>query len=173
VTRILLGVFSSVLVLLGVAAAAAQDARPSLETRAPNLSSAEIQRLFDAYVVVQAQEMLKLSDSQYAQFVTRLKTLQEARRRSQTARNEVLQDLRRLAVQSEGSEELVNERLRALAEQETHAAAELNKAYAAIDQVLDVRQRARFRIFEEQMERRKFELLMRARQGRPNLRRNQ
>ena len=33
-----------------------------------------------------------------------------------------------------------------------------------VDQVLDVRQQARFRLFEEQMERRKVDLLMRARQ---------
>jgi hypothetical protein len=33
----------------------------------------------------------------------------------------------------------------------------------ALNQVLDVRQQARFRVFEEQMERRKMELLMRAR----------
>jgi hypothetical protein len=31
--------------------------------------------------------------------------------------------------------------------------------------VLDVRQQARFRLFEEQIERRKVDLLMRARQG--------
>ena len=35
----------------------------------------------------------------------------------------------------------------------------------SIDEVLDVRQRLRFRVFEEQMERRKFDLLMRARQA--------
>ena len=36
---------------------------------------------------------------------------------------------------------------------------------AAIDQVLDLRQQARFRVFEEQMDRRKLELVMRARQA--------
>ena len=35
----------------------------------------------------------------------------------------------------------------------------------AVDQVLDLRQQARFRVFEEQMERRKVELLLRARQA--------
>ena len=35
----------------------------------------------------------------------------------------------------------------------------------AIDQLLDIRQQAKFRVFEEQMERRKLELVMRARQG--------
>ncbi len=36
---------------------------------------------------------------------------------------------------------------------------------SAVDDVLTVRQQAQFRVFEEQMERRKLELLMRARQA--------
>jgi hypothetical protein len=40
----------------------------------------------------------------------------------------------------------------------------MRKAYGAIDEVLNVAQQARFRVFEEQIERRKIELLMRARQ---------
>ena len=41
----------------------------------------------------------------------------------------------------------------------------MRKAYEAIDQVLDLRQQAQFRVFEELMERRKLELVMRARQA--------
>ena len=44
----------------------------------------------------------------------------------------------------------------------------MRKAYDAIDEVLDVFQQARFRVFEEQIERRKLELIMRARQQNPN-----
>jgi lysozyme family protein len=63
----------------------------------------------------------------------------------------------------------LKERLAALQELEARTAAELRKAYTAVDEVLDLRQQARFRIFEEQIERRKLELLMRARQqNRPN-----
>jgi hypothetical protein len=35
----------------------------------------------------------------------------------------------------------------------------------ALDEILDVRQQARFRLLEEQLERRKIDLLQRARQG--------
>ena len=45
------------------------------------------------------------------------------------------------------------------------AAEFIRKAQGAVDQVLDVRQQARFRVFEENMERRKLELLARARQA--------
>jgi hypothetical protein len=37
------------------------------------------------------------------------------------------------------------------------------KAHDAVDELLDARQQARFRVFEEEMERRKFDLLSRAR----------
>jgi hypothetical protein len=61
-------------------------------------------------------------------------------------------------------EPAIRQRLIELQELESRAAAELRQAYTAIDAVLDVRQQARFRIFEEQIERRRFELLQRARQ---------
>ena len=38
----------------------------------------------------------------------------------------------------------------------------MRQAYDALDEVLDVRQQARFRIFEEKIERRKLDLLVRA-----------
>ena len=60
----------------------------------------------------------------------------------------------------------LKERLSALQELESRSAAELRSAYNQIDEVLDPRQQARFRVLEEQLERRKLELLMRARQNR-------
>ncbi len=49
----------------------------------PDLSPAEVQQLFDAFVLVQAQEALSLTDAQFAPFVSSLKRLQEVRRRNQ------------------------------------------------------------------------------------------
>ena len=51
------------------------------------------------------------------------------------------------------------------ADVDARMASEVRDAMAGIDDVLDTRQRIRFRVFEEQMERRKFDLLMRARQA--------
>ena len=62
------------------------------------------------------------------------------------------------------SEADLKQRLTALQEVESRSAADMRKAYDAIDEVLDVYQQARFRVFEEQIERRKLELIMRARQ---------
>jgi len=132
-----------------------------------DMTPGEIQRLFDAYLVMEAQQALALSDQQYPQFLTRLRTLQDTRRRSQQERIHLMGQLQRLTnprVASRGDEAQIRERLTALQELESRTAAEMRKSYNALDEVLDLRQQARFRVFEEQIERRKIELLMRARQ---------
>ena len=136
-----------------------------------DMTPGEIQKLFDAYLVMEAQQALELTDDQYPQFLTRLRALQETRRRTQQERFRLMGELQRLTaprakVADEGP---LKERLAALQELESRTAAELRKAYSSVDEVLDLRQQARFRIFEEQIERRKLALLMRARQqNRPN-----
>ena len=132
-----------------------------------NLSPGEVQRLFDAYLIVEAQRALDLTDQQYPQFLIRLKTLQDTRRKTTQERNQLMQQLQRLTnprQPTQGTDAQIKERLTALQEVEARTAAEMRKAYNALDEVLEVRQQARFRVFEEQIERRKIELLMRARQ---------
>lgn len=132
-----------------------------------DMSPGEIQKLFDAYLLVEAQQALELTDQQYPQFLTRLRTLQDTRRRNQQGRVQLMAQLQRLTnprAAARGDEGLIKERLAALLELESRNATEMRKAYTALDEVLDVRQQARFRVFEEQIERRKIELLMRARQ---------
>lgn len=161
-------VLPGALIALWSVPAGARQEGPAQEQMAPgaDLSPVEIQRLFDAYTVVQAQEMLNLDDGRYGQFVARLKTLQEVRRRNQQERQRRLQELTRLTNRQAAiaDEATIRERLTALQDHDVRAAADLRKAYDAVDQVLDIRQQARFRVFEDQMERRKFQLLMRARQ---------
>jgi hypothetical protein len=130
------------------------------------MSPGEIQKLFDAYIVVESQRALELSDSQYPQFVAKLKSLQDTRRRNQQERNQLMQRLQRItAPRATGVESgAIEGLLKGLQELEARNAAEMRKAYDDLDQVLDVRQRGRFRVLEEQVERRKIELLMRARQ---------
>lgn len=172
-------------VLLIVTTARAQDQTPQTPPNPPqrplaglgdDLSPPEIQRLFDAYLVMEAQQALALTDQQYPQFLTRLKALQETRRRNQQQRNQLMAELNRLTnprAAMRADDAMVKERLNAWQELESRNFAELRRAYSALDEVLDVRQQARFRVFEEQIERRKFELLMRARQNRPLQKRNQ
>jgi hypothetical protein len=145
-----------------------QQQRP-LAQQADLLSPAEIQRLFDGMMVMEAQDQLTLTDRQYPEFITRLRALQETRRRNQQQRSRIMMELQRMTnprSQERADESAIKQRLTELQELESRAAAELRQAYNAIDTVLDVRQQARFRIFEEQMERRRLDLVQRARQMR-------
>lgn len=163
-----------VLAIAGAPAAARAQAQPPAPQpgQGPQLpagrpiSAGEIQKLFDAYTLMQAQDALRLSEAQYGRFVTRLKALQDARRRHQQTRNQILVDLRRLTNPEAGTvdESLITARLKAFRDEEDRAAAELRTAYDGVDETLDVRQQARFRLFEERMEQQKLELLMRVRQ---------
>jgi Spy/CpxP family protein refolding chaperone len=134
------------------------------------VTPAEIQRMFDAYALMQAQEQLKIGDEQFTRFLTRFKALQEVRRQTLQERARIIQNLRRLVNAPQPDEAQIKDRMNALQEVETRSAADMKKAYEAIDQVLDIRQQAKFSVFEETMERRKLELVMRARQAnRPKL----
>ncbi len=131
----------------------------------PGVTPAEVQRMFDAYALMQAQEQLKIDDEQFTRFLSRFKALQDVRRQTQQERARLVTELRRLVNAPETDEAQLKDRLNALQELEMRAAADVKKAYDAINQVLDIRQQAKFRVFEENMERRKLELVMRARQA--------
>jgi Spy/CpxP family protein refolding chaperone len=131
----------------------------------PGVTPGDVQKMFDAYALMQAQEQLKIADEQFTRFLTRFKALQEVRRQTLQARAGILAHLRRLAAATPVDEAQVRDRLNALQELDTRSASDVKKAYDAIDQVLDLRQQAQFRVFEEVMERRKLELVTRARQA--------
>jgi Spy/CpxP family protein refolding chaperone len=133
----------------------------------PGVSPGDVQRMFDAYALVQAQEQLKIGDEQFARFMPRFKALQEARRKTQSDRGQIILELRRLTTTNPMDEAQVREKLRALQEIDVRVANDLKKSYESIDQVLDLKQQAQFRVFEEVMERRKLEMISRARANRP------
>jgi len=161
-------------VCLGLLGAGFAVAQPPSEAPArgkagnqAGLSPVEVLNMLDAYALVQAETALELKESQYPEFVTRLKRLQENRRRNQQARNRQVQELRRMTQPQAKPQDdnVIAERLKALKDHDLRAAAELSRAYETLDEVLDVRQQARFRAFEDNLERRKIDLLMRARRG--------
>ncbi len=149
--------------VVALAAAALPNVARGQESE-PTVTPAELQRLFDSYALLQAQDFLKLGDEQFARFLQRFKALQEVRRQALQQRNRTLNDLRKMLMES-APEDQIKTGLRQLMDIDERAAADTRKAYEAIDQVLDVQQQAKFRIFEEQMERRKLELVTRARQN--------
>ena len=165
--------FAGVLALAAASPAAAQRGQPQPPDAAaeePGVSPAEIQRMFDSYALIQAQDQLKISDDKFPQFLRRFKALQDTRRRNLQERFRLVQELRRLSNDAQPDETQMKERLKALDDLDVRSQAELTKAYDAINQVLDIRQQARFRVFEENMENRKLALVTRARQAnRPKL----
>ena len=147
---------------------AAQGRGPLAELSGGDFTPLEIQRLFDAYALVQAQEMLELSNEQYGQFVAELKALQEIRRTNEQERQQLTQRLVRLSNQDPPADDAaLRDELQAFRAAEIRAAEELRAAYDGVDGVLDMRQRVRFRIFEQRMERRKLDLVLRASRLRP------
>jgi hypothetical protein len=153
-----------VVIVLGLAGSARAQARAG---GAPDeaVSPVELQRMFDAYSIVQAQEFLKIGDDQYVKFLPRFKTLLDTRRQTLQQRTRVLNVVRRLLMDAQPDEAMLRDALKQLQEIDSRGEADARKAYEAIDQVLDLRQQAKFRVFEEQMERRKLELVTRARQA--------
>jgi hypothetical protein len=128
------------------------------------VTPAEIQRMFDAYALVQAQDQLRLNDEQYTRLLGPFRSLQDVRRRALQEHTRLVAELRRLLMQGQVDEGQLKDRMQQLQDVDARAFSDVKKAYDAIDQVLDLKQQAGFRVFEEQMERRKIELITRARQ---------
>jgi hypothetical protein len=131
------------------------------------VSPGEIQRMFDSYALMQAQDFLKITDEQFPLFLSRFKALQDIRRKNLQEHARLIQELRRMIndPQSGADDAQFRDRIKALQELDSRSQVEIRHAEDAIDQVLDTRQQAKFRVFEENMERRKLELVTRARQA--------
>ena len=143
-----------------------QEAAPPAVPRNQARGAGEVARLFDAYALMQAQETLGLDEAQYAKFVGRFRALSDARRRHQVNRARIVQDLARLT-RGDGpfNEDTLGERMKVLEDEDTRARGEIATALESVDELLTLPQRARFRVLEDQLERRKWELMARARQA--------
>jgi len=132
----------------------------------PPMRVAEVERMWDTYVAAQATTALNLTDEQFLRFATRLQNLQNLRRRVQRQRRALTAELNAM-VSGDGPVDraAVTARLLQLDELGVQSAQQVRRAYARIDAVLNLRQRVRFRTFEERMAQRKLELLAEARRA--------
>jgi hypothetical protein len=86
------------------------------------------------------------------------------RRRGQRRRQQLLNELNQISRGAEPADEAtLNTKLKALDDLSASVDQDVREAYARVEDILDVRQRARFRIFEQRMERQKLDLMARAR----------
>jgi hypothetical protein len=188
VQQLRLAVALVVLIAGAMTTTSAQRGRLAMKMQTPNTGSAPtapadvpealpppvLADMMDTYAIVQAKQALSIDDDKYATFAARLKKLQDIRRRNQRMRIRIVQELRRLAGDPKAAEPVpvdesaIKAQLTALREHDARAAAELRQAYDSLDEILDPRQQARFRVFEEQIERRKLDLIVRATRGRAN-----
>jgi Spy/CpxP family protein refolding chaperone len=124
----------------------------------------QVEEYFDQVMLHQARTNLALTDDQFLRFGAGLRRLQIARRQHQRQRLAMVRDLNNLTNATPFDESAVTSKLKELDDFSAQSPEEIRTAYDAIDRVLTLRQRARFRIFEEMMERRKLDLVSRARQ---------
>ena len=140
--------------------------RPAMPPAGP-ADPQQVQQLLDAYALVQAQEQLQLTDEQYAAFAQRLTRLHNLRRRVANQRRMLLAELRVLLNQSPAAgDEAIMTKVKAFDDLNRRGADEIQKAHVELDGALTAWQRGRFRLFEEQLERRKLDLLRAVGSGR-------
>jgi hypothetical protein len=148
-----------------LAASKTQAHGASAKAGAQPVSMAEIRKAFDAYAVTQAQEQVKISKDQLPKFLAEYKELNDSRRMAAQEHNRLLLELRQHVVDTKVSEIQLKDRLKALRDVEERSHADVRKAYDQIDRLLDVRQQARFRLFEKDMDRRMAQVIARTRQS--------
>lgn len=129
------------------------------------LTPREIQQYFDTYVISEAETALKISEEQYPQFVRRVRVLQSVRREARLQRNRMIANINQLLRAQAPDETRLTAATRAIDEHERNTIHEVQKAFTGLDEILTPWQRARFRVLEDQLEQKKFDLLSRARQG--------
>ena len=137
---------------------------PGLPAPGPGAPIQELQEMFDAFALVQAQRIMQLNDEQYSRFFTRMKRVQDVRRQHQRQRIRIINLLRRGYGPERAEDAALTDLVRQLDELDARFDQELRTAKAAVDEVLTVRQRAAFRFFEQDMEVQKVDYLTRARQ---------
>lgn len=154
------------LACLVAAPAAAQVAsvpRPGRGADA-RVTAGQVELEFENFALAQARSALGLADGQFFRFARAYRALQQVRRRGLRQRRVLMGELAGL-VRGTGpvaDPEAALAKIRAVDDHAVQLAQEVGSAHGAIDAVLNVRQRARFRQFEQQMERKKTELLLRA-----------
>ena len=139
---------------------AAQPGAPN-----PAVALNTVQTMLDGYVLKQAQTALELSDAQWVAFFPKMDALQKLRREHQRVHNELIRQLNQAApppradAQEPADDATIAARIKAVDDAEAQMVTDERSALAAVDSVLTVYQRARFRVFEENMEKEKIRLI--------------
>jgi hypothetical protein len=139
--------------------------RAAPQAHANAVTNVQVQVLFDEYVISQSQRALQLSNQQFKVFLPKLIALQQVQRQHRLQRNKALADLHALVGPKapQGVDEAsIAAATKVLDDLEAQMQQDEQRAFGALDAVLDTRQRAHFRLFLENMERQKVNMLVQA-----------
>lgn len=130
------------------------------------ITAMDIEAMFQAMTVMEAERFLALTPEQFPIFVQRLKKVQEARTTQIRRHNRALGELRAMANSQtgQGDDAAIDNKLKELDTIEAEARVARAKAMDAMDQLLSIKQRARFRLLEDNIEKKKLDFLIKVRQ---------
>jgi Spy/CpxP family protein refolding chaperone len=132
----------------------------------PGPDREEMRGMLEAYIISKLQEALQLNDEQYAKVIVAQKKLNEHRREHQRQRAQTLRELRRAVGATEPSDEEIANLLGRLEKLRLDFETQQREDYKAMDALLTVKQRARYRLLEIEIERRMQELIREIRRER-------
>ena len=125
----------------------------------------EFQKMMEAYVLSKLQDALELTDEQYGQMVVAQKKLHDARRRHRQERQRLLRQLHREIDLDDADARLTSTLSELSSIDDTHRQ-ELRQRVEGIDEILSVKQQAKYRLLEVELERRMQRLIQGVRQRR-------
>ena len=157
-------VFISVSCVLGQVVTSVFAQETERERRA---GGRDVEGLMEAYVISKLHDSLDLTDEQFAKMVSAQKKLSESRKNYRRERNKTLQQMRQILQSSDSGEARLESLLDELDELQTSFESQQRTDYKSIDAILDTRQRARYRILEQEIQRR-FQQMVREVRGRQN-----
>jgi len=142
------------------AAGAGRAGRAGLPAITANMTPQQLQGFIDTWEQIQAIDILKLTAEQSQNFIGRLQRIQAIRRKQMQEHHRLMAEMVLLLNANPAAKpEDIDTHVKALADARETEAADLKKAYLDLDAVLTPWQRGKFRQFEDQVERRKIELL--------------
>jgi hypothetical protein len=153
-----------VLLLTSLVAALAQAGAGRPQERDAGVRAEELEGMMEAYVLSKLQDSLRLGDEQFGRMVVAQKKLQDARRSYRSERGEILRQMRRALEREQAGEDELAPLLVRLDELQQGFLEQEKARYREIDAILDVRQRARYRILEAEIGRRLQQLIRDARE---------
>jgi hypothetical protein len=112
----------------------------------------DVEGLMEAYVISKLQEALELSDQQFAEMVVVQKKMGEHRRSFRRDRQNVLGQLREHLRSPDRPDDEITPLLKRLDGLQEELNSQLRADYEAVDKILDVRQRARYRLLEQEIQ---------------------